>query len=70
MFKLIFVYPFILMVCIWLTSDVVISSSIYNTEDNHLSLQFPKASFRGEGTEPWFEFNWNTPSSSNELIDL
>lgn len=70
MFKLIFVYPFILFVCFWLASDVVVEASIYKFEDNQISMQFPKASFREEGSEPWIDIYWNAGSPGNEIIDI
>lgn len=70
MFKLFYVYPFIAFVIFWLTSDVEIGASVYKFEDNYLSLQFPKASLREAGTEPWVDFYWNADSSKEEIKDI
>lgn len=70
MFKLFYVYPFVAFVCFWLASDVEVGASVYAFEDNHLSIEFPKASFREAGSDPWVEFYWNASSSRDELTDM
>ena len=68
MFKLFFVYPFILAIVIWLASDVEIGASVYAFEDNHLSIEFPKKSLRSEeNPDPWYSFYWNAESARDDL---
>ncbi|MDA7746827.1 hypothetical protein N8878_05790 [Psychromonas sp.] len=69
MFKLL-LYAFFGFVCFWLASDVEIGASVYKFEDNHLSLEFPKASFRDFGEAPWVDFYWNASSSKKEIVDM
>ncbi|MDN2664927.1 hypothetical protein [Psychromonas sp. 14N.309.X.WAT.B.A12] len=73
MFKLFVLYPFIALVCIWLSSDVEVDTSIYKLDDNSVSIEFPKARFRETGTEPWFTFYWQVDHEaqfSETLIEL
>lgn len=67
MFKLFFVYPFILLVCFWLASDVEVNASLYKLKDNKLSIHFPKASLRDEGSEPWIDIYWGAEEASNVI---
>lgn len=71
MFKLFFIYPVVLLIVIWLASDVEIGASLYAFEDNHISLEFPKANFRSEeNPEPWYSFYWNGESAREGLNDI
>ena len=71
MFKLFFVYPFILFVVLWLASDVEVGASVYSFKDNHISIEFPKATLRSEeNPEPWYTFYWNGESARNELKSI
>ncbi|WP_022940538.1 hypothetical protein [Psychromonas hadalis] len=68
MFKLFFVYPLILLIVAWLASDVEIGASVYSFEDNHISIEFPKAVLRSEeNPEPWYSFYWNAESARGGL---
>lgn len=58
MFKLFFIYPVIVLICIWLASDVEVKTSINKLQESTFSLQFPKANLRAENSKPWFEFYW------------
>jgi len=70
MFKLFYFYPFIAFVCFWLASDVEIGASVYEFEDNHISIEFPKASFREKDEKPWVDLYWNAASSREEIIEI
>ncbi len=71
MFKLFFVYPFILFIIVWLASDTKIGASVYSFDDNHISIEFPKAKFRSEeNPEPWYSFYWNAESARDELQQI
>lgn len=71
MFKLFVIYPFVLFIVLWLTSDVKVGASLYSFNDNHISLEFPKASFRSEeNPDPWFSFYWNGESARDELQQI
>jgi len=71
MFKLFFVYPVVLLIVIWLASDVDVGASLYAFEDNHLSIEFPKANFRSEeNPNPWFSFYWNAESARDGLKEI
>ena len=58
MFKLFFIYPAVVLICIWLASDVTVHGSINKLQENSFSLQLPKANLRAENSQPWFEFYW------------
>ena len=63
MFKLFFIYPLVALVIFWLVSDVDIEASVYSMQDNYISIEFPKESFRSaEDPNPWFRFYWNADS--------
>ncbi|WP_413700774.1 hypothetical protein ACLKMH_02755 [Psychromonas sp. KJ10-10] len=71
MFKLFIIYPFVLFIVVWLTSDVEVGASLYSFSENHIALEFPKASFRSdENPEPWFTFYWNGESARDELQQI
>ncbi|TEW53175.1 hypothetical protein E2R68_13545 [Psychromonas sp. RZ22] len=70
MFKLFFLYPLIILVCVWLASDVEIGASVYKFEDNYISLQFPKKSIRSAGSDPWIDFYWNAASARKDIVDI
>jgi len=68
MFKLFFTYPVVLLIVAWLASDVEIGASLYAFNDNHISIEFPKATFRSEeNPEPWYSFYWNAESARDDL---
>lgn len=68
MFKLFFIYPIVLFIVLWLASDVEIGASVYSFNDNHIAIEFPKASLRAEeNPDPWFSFYWNAESARDEL---
>lgn len=71
MFKLFFIYPVILLIVVWLASDVEVGASPYAIDDNHISIEFPKQSFRSEeNPDPWFSFYWNAESARDDLQDI
>lgn len=71
MFKLFFIYPIIVLIVIWLASDVEIGASLYAFEDNHVSIEFPKASLRSEeNPDPWYSFYWNAESTRDGLKEI
>ncbi|PKF60542.1 hypothetical protein CW745_14480 [Psychromonas sp. psych-6C06] len=71
MFKLFFIYPLVLFIVFWLASDVKVGASVYSFEDNHISIEFPKATFRSEeNPEPWYSFYWNAESARDELKEI
>lgn len=68
MFKLFFIYPLVAFVLFWLASDVDIGASVYSFDDNYLSIEFPKETFRSkDDPEPWYTFYWNAQSAQDEL---
>lgn len=68
MFKLFFVYPFVLLALFWLASDVDIGASLYSFDDNYISVEFPKEQFRSqENPDPWYIFQWNGESARDGL---
>lgn len=68
MFKLFFIYPIVLLIVFWLASDVEVGASLYAVNDNYISIEFPKATFRSEeNPEPWYSFYWNGESARDEL---
>lgn len=68
MFKLFFIYPLVLLIGVWLSSDVEVGASIYAFGDNHISIEFPKEKFRSqENPDPWYSFYWNAESARDEL---
>ncbi|GLS92673.1 hypothetical protein GCM10007916_37450 [Psychromonas marina] len=71
MFKLFFIYPIILLIVVWLASDVEVGASLYAFEDNHLSVEFPKANLRSEeNPDPWLSFYWNAESARDGLQEI
>ena len=71
MFKLLFVYPAIILICLWLTSDVKIGASVYAFEDNHISIEFPKESLRSDDNpDAWYSFYWNMESARDGLNEI
>ena len=64
MFKLFVLYPFILLVCFWLASDVELKTSLSELEESSLFIHFPKESLRSEGAEPWIDFYWDADHES------
>lgn len=68
MFKLLFVYPIILLIIGWLASDVEIGASVYTFKDNHISIEFPKKVLRSDNNpDPWYQFYWNMESTRDGL---
>jgi hypothetical protein len=68
MFKLFFVYPMVLLIGLWLLSDVDVGASIYVFDENYISLEFPKKSFLSEeNPDYWYSFYWNAESARDEL---
>ncbi len=64
MFKMFYIYPIALLVIFCLASDINISASIYSLKDNHISIEFPKASLRSsKNPDPWYSFSWNMKSA-------
>lgn len=71
MFRLLFVYPLVLLVVLWLSSDVHISFSVHALKDNHISIEFPKASLRSsDDPNPWYSFYWNMNSTRGQLNNI
>ena len=71
MFKLFFVYPIIILIGLWLASDVEIGASVYAFEDNHISIEFPKEALRSDDNpDPWYSFYWNMESARDGLNDI
>ena len=68
MFKLFFIYPLVALVVFWLVSDVDIEASVYSMQDNYISIEFPKESFRSaKDPTPWYRFYWNADSTREQL---
>lgn len=68
MFKLFVVYPFVVLVAIWVASDVEVGASLYAFGDNHFSIEFPKVAYRSEeNPEPWYSYYWNAESTREGL---
>lgn len=71
MFKLLFIYPLVILIVLWLASDVEIGASVYSFDDNHISIEFPKAVLRSEeNPDPWYSFYWNAESARDELRSI
>lgn len=71
MFKLLFIYPLVLFVLFWVTSDVEVGASLYSFDDNYISIEFPKEKFRSEDNpQPWIQYYWNAESARNELNEI
>jgi len=68
MFKLFFIYPIVLLIAFWLSSDVKIGASLYEFKDNYIEIEFPKKNFRSEdNSDPWYTIHWNATSAQNDL---
>ncbi|WP_019616397.1 hypothetical protein [Psychromonas ossibalaenae] len=68
MFKMFCIYPFVAFVLVWLASDVEIGASVYSFDDNFITIEFPKESFRSEeNPDPWYSFYWNAESAKDGL---
>tara|TARA_R110001583_G_scaffold99273_1_gene244570 strand:+ start:14856 stop:15077 length:222 start_codon:yes stop_codon:yes gene_type:complete len=66
-----FKYLFVLFIVVWLASDVKLGASVYAFNDNHISIEFPKAKLRSEeNPDPWFSFYWNMESARDELQEI
>jgi len=71
MFKLFFIYPVVALVIFWLASDVKIEASLFSFDDNSVSIEFPKKSFRSaDNPNPWYSFYWNADSARESLHKL
>lgn len=63
MFKLFFVYPFMILACFWLVSDIEINTSLQKLKESSFSIEFPKASLRPEHSQPWFGLYWKAANN-------
>lgn len=71
MFKLFFIYPVVILIILWLASDVEVGASVYAFDDNHISIEFPKKTLRSaENPDPWYSFYWNAESARDELQQI
>ena len=71
MFKLFFIYPVVLLILLWIASDVQVGASVYSFEDNFIEIEFPKEKFRSEdNSDPWYSFSWNGESARDEFREI
>lgn len=67
MFKVLFVYPLVAFILLWICSDTKIGASLYKFEDNYVEIRFPRAEW---SDEYMLELVWNAQEIHEDVREI